>query len=59
MSNSEKHDFRREFLIHDAERKLAERVFSETLEVDWPALGSLPDSCYRLLKSPFKINRCG
>jgi hypothetical protein len=35
MSNSEKHDLRREFLIHDAERKLAESVFSEILEVDW------------------------
>lgn len=58
VSNGKDHDFRREFLLHNAEGKLPEGVFSEVPEVVWPALGSIPDSLYCLLEGAFKVNCC-
>jgi hypothetical protein len=57
MSHGKDYDLRREILIHDAEGKLPEGVFSEIGDVDWPALRRFPDSSYRPLKSTFKVNR--
>ena len=58
MSNRKNYYFRREILIHKAERKLPKDVPSEFVEVDRPAFGGVPDSFYRLLKCAFKVNRC-
>jgi hypothetical protein len=58
MSYGENHNFRREILIHDAERKLPEDVSSEIPEVNWPTLGSSADSLYSLLKGGFKVDSC-
>ncbi len=58
MSGESANYFRRKVLIHNAEGKLAEGIFSEIPEVDWPAMGSFSDSPYRLLKGVFKVDRC-
>jgi hypothetical protein len=58
VSHGEDYDLKREILVHNAEGKLPETVFSEIGDVDWPALRRFPDSSYRLLKSTFKVNRC-
>ena len=57
MSHRKDYDFRRKILINDAERKLPESIFSEIVELDWPALGSFPDFFYRILKNIFKVDR--
>jgi hypothetical protein len=54
VSNRKNYDFRREVLIHNAEGKLSEGVFSEILEIDGPALGSFADSACRLNKRAFQ-----
>jgi hypothetical protein len=58
MSDGKDYDLRREILIHEAEGKLPEGVFSKIGDVDWPALRTFPDSSYRLLKSTFKVDSC-
>jgi hypothetical protein len=58
MSYRKDYDFRREVLIHKTGGKLPESIFSEIIEVDWPAMGGFRDSSYRLVKGAFKVNRC-
>jgi hypothetical protein len=58
MSYRKNYDLRREILIRDAERKLPEDVSSEIPEVNWPPLGSFPDSLYSLFKGGFKVDGC-
>jgi len=41
MSHRKNYDLRRKILIHNAEGKLSEGIFSEILEIDRPALGEL------------------
>jgi len=49
------HDLRSKLLIHKAEGKLPESIFSEIQEVDWPALRSFSDFFYCLTEGAFKI----
>jgi hypothetical protein len=58
VSHSKDHDPRRQLLIHKAEGKLPESIFSEIHEVDWPALGSVSDFFYCLTEGAFKIDGC-
>jgi hypothetical protein len=57
VSEREDDDFRRKLLIDDAEGESPQNVSAEVTEVDWPTLGSLPDSFYRLLKGALKVDR--
>src|SRR5437660_18109 len=56
MSHCKNYDFRGKILIHNAEGKLSEGVFSEIPEVNWPAMRSFSDSFYRLPKRALKVN---
>ena len=58
MSHRKDHDPRGKLLIHKAEGKLPESIFSEIQKVDWPALRSFSDFFYRLTKGAFKIYGC-
>jgi len=58
MSHRKNYELGREILIHNAEGKLSEGIFSEILEIDGPAMGSFSDSCYGLIKSALKANCC-
>jgi hypothetical protein len=56
VSHRKDHDPRSKLLIHQAEGKLPESIFSEIHEVDRPALRSFPDFFYCLAKGAFKID---
>ena len=56
MSHGKNHDLRRKFLIHDAEGKLPEGIFSKIGDVNWPALRSFHDLSYGLIKGTFELD---
>jgi hypothetical protein len=56
MSQRKDHDPRSQLLIHKAEGKLPESIFSEIHEVDRPALRNFSDFFYCLTKGAFKID---
>ncbi len=56
VSHRKDHDPSRKLLIHKAEGKLPESIFSEIHEVDRPALRSFSDFFDRLTKGVFKID---
>jgi hypothetical protein len=58
MSYREDNNFRRKILINDTERELPQDIFSEAIEVDWPALRGVSDSVYCLRDSFFKVACC-
>ena len=58
VSDCKHYDFRSEVLVHNAEGKLPQGVFSEIVYVKGPALGSIPDPCYRLSEDAFKVDGC-
>jgi len=58
VSHRKDHDPSRKLLIHKAEGKLPESIFSEIHEVDRPALRSFSDFFYCLTKGALKIDGC-
>ncbi len=58
MSYSENSYFIRKSLINDAERKLAEHILSEFIEVGRPSIGRFPNSVHRRADGTFEIRRC-
>ena len=51
------YDFRREFLVDQAERKLPQDILSEVVEVNWPTLRRFPDSRYGFFEGGLKVDR--
>jgi len=58
VSHRKDYDPRGKLLIHKAEGKLPESIFSEIHEVDRPALRSFSDFFYCQTKGAFKIDGC-